>query len=152
VSGTIHPADRRQDLISQAIQRTTLLAATLVAIVSLGCASSREVVVGTDPGGAGGANPSPTGAAVSTASLQSELSRLIVSQKAYYEANGYYAGDLGSLGFTAGSGVRIDLLQGDSDGFSAIAKSGDAECAVYSGDVRAPRGYVSAPDQPACRG
>lgn len=138
-------------MISQAMQRTTLLAATLVAIASLGCASSREVVVGTDPGG-GGATPSPAGPTVSTASLQSELSRLIVSQKAYYEENGYYAGDLGSLGFTAGSGVRIDVLQGDSDGFSAIAKSGDAECAVFSGDVRAPRGYVSIPDRPACRG
>jgi hypothetical protein len=130
----------------------TVLAATLVALGSLGCASSREVVVGTDPGGAGGAKTSPTGAAVSTASLESELSRLIVSQKAYYEENGYYSGDLESLGFTAGSGVRIDVLQGDSDGFSAIARSGDAECAVFSGDVRAPRGYVSIPDRPACRG
>ena len=89
---------------------------------------------------------------MSTASLESELSRLIVAQKAYYEENGYYSGDLESLGFTAGSGVRIDVLQGDSDGFSAIARSGDAECAVFSGDVRAPRGYVSIPDRPACRG
>ena len=136
----------------QAMQRMTLLAATLVALGALGCASSREVVVGTDPGGSGGAYPSAAGPTVNTASLQSELSRLIVSQKAYYEENGYYSGDLGSLDFTPGSGVRIDLLQGDSDGFSAIARSGDAECAVFSGDVRAPRGYVSIPDRPACRG
>jgi hypothetical protein len=135
----------------QALQRMTVLAATLMALGALGCASSREVVVGTDPGGTGGAAVSPAGAAVSTASLESELSRLIVAQKAYYEENGYYSGDLGSLGFTAGSGVRIDVLQGDGDGFSAIARSGDAECAVFSGDVRAPRGYVSIPDRPACR-
>ena len=138
--------------MSQALQRMAVLTAALVALGSLGCASSREVVVGTAPGGAGGAKAPPTGAAVSTASLESELSRLIVAQKAYYEENGYYSGDLGSLGFTAGSGVRIDVLQGDSDGFSAIARSGDVECAVYSGDVRAPRGYVSIPDRPACRG
>jgi hypothetical protein len=130
----------------------TLLAATLVALGSLGCASSREVVVGTDPGGSGTASPPTSGASVGNASLESELSRLIVSQGAYFEENGYYAGDLGSLDFTPGSGVRIDILQGDSDGFSAIAKSGDAECAVFSGDVRAPRGYVSIPDRPACRG
>ena len=134
--------------MSQALQRMTVLAATLVALGALGCASSREVVVGTDPGGA---TTSPTGAGVSTASLESELSRLIVAQKAHYEENGYYSGDLGSLGFTAGPGVRIDVLQGDVDGFSAIARSGDAECAVFSGDVRAPRGYVSLPDRPACR-
>ena len=131
---------------------TTLIAASLLAVGTTACASSREVVVGTDPGGSGTTGAAQTtGQAVSTASLTSELSRLVTTQKAYFEANDYYAADLGSLDFTPGSGVRVDLIQGDSDGFSAIAKSGDAECAVFVGDVRSPRGYASSPDVPACR-
>jgi hypothetical protein len=131
---------------------TTLIAASLLAVGTSACASSREVVVGTDPGGSGTTGAAQTtGQAVSTASLTSELSRLVTTQKAYFEANDYYAADLGSLDFTPGSGVRVDLIQGDSDGFSAIAKSGDAECAVFVGDVRSPRGYASSPDVPACR-
>ena len=131
---------------------TTLIAASLLAVGTSACASSREVVVGTEPGGSGPTGAAQTtGQAVSTASLTSELSRLVTTQKAYFEANDYYAADLGSLDFTPGSGVRVDLIQGDSDGFSAIAKSGDAECAVFVGDVRSPRGYASSPDVPACR-
>jgi hypothetical protein len=131
---------------------TTLIAASLLAVGTSACASSREVVVGTDPGGSGTTGAAQTtGQAVSTASLTSELSRLVTTQKAYFEANDYYAADLGSLDFTPGSGVRVDLIQGDSDGFSAIAKSEDAECAVFVGDVRSPRGYASSPDVPACR-
>jgi hypothetical protein len=131
---------------------TTLIAASLLVVGISACASSREVVVGTDPGGSGTSGATQTtGQAVSTASITSELSRLVTTQKAYFEANDYYAADLGSLDFTPGSGVRVDLIQGDSDGFSAIAKSGDAECAVFVGDVRSPRGYASSPDVPACR-
>ena len=131
---------------------TTLIAAGVLAFGVSACASSREVVVGTDPGGSGTtAGGQTTGAAVSNASLESELSRLVTAQKAYYEAKDYYAPDLGSLDFKPGSGVRVDLIQGDSDGFSAIAKSGDAECAVFVGGVRSPRSYATSPDVPACR-
>ena len=137
----------------KATRLTALIAAGVLAVGVSACASSREVVVGTDPGGSGtsGAAQS-TGGAVSTASLESELYRLVTAQKAYFEANDYYASDLESIDFTPGSGVRIDLIQGDSDGFSAIAKSGDAECAVYVGDIRSPRGYASSQEVPACRG
>ena len=136
----------------KATRLRTLIAASLLAVGMSACAGCREVVVGPDPGGSGttGAAQS-TGSVVSTASLTSELSRLMTSQGAYYEANDYYAADLGSLDFTPGSGVRLDLIQGDTDGFSAIAKSGDAECAVFVGEVRSPRGYASSPGVPACR-
>ncbi len=129
-----------------------LTAAAVVAFGVTACASSRQVIVGTDPGGTGTSGAAqPTGSGASTATLQSELSRLATAQKAYFASNDYYAADLGSLGFTPGSGVRIDLIQGDSDGFSAIAKSGDAECAVFVGGVRSPRSYATSPDVPACR-
>ena len=129
---------------------STLALACLVALATLGCASSREVVVGTDP--SGGYSGGDTGEAVGNPTLESELSRLVVEQKAFFETNGFYAGDLGSLDFAPGPGVRIDVIQGDSNGFSAIARSGDAECAVFTGDVRPPRGYLSSSDVPGCRG
>ncbi len=129
-----------------------LTAAALVAIGVTACASSRQVIVGTDTSGAASSGAAqPTGASASTASLQSELSRLVTTQKAYFEAHDYYAADLGSIDFKPGTGVRIDIIQGDSDGFSAIAKSGDAECAVFVGGVRSPRSYATSPDVPACR-
>jgi hypothetical protein len=139
--------------MSKGTRITALIAAGVLAVGVSACASSREVVVGTDPGGSGATGGAQsTGAAVSTASLESELYRLVTAQKAYFEANDYYASDLKSIDFTPGSGVRLDLIQGDSDGFSAIAKSGDAECAVYVGDIRSPRGYASSQEVPACRG
>lgn len=138
--------------MSKVNELTALIAAGFLAFGTSACASSREVVVGTDPGGTGAtAGAQTTGAAVSNASLEYELSRLVTAQKAYFEANDYYAADLGSIDFTPGSGVRVDLIQGDSDGFSAIAKSETGECAVFVGDVRSPRGYANTPEVPACR-
>ena len=121
-------------------------------LLSIGCAGSRDVGEGMDPGASGSASDGLTGAAVGTASLESELYRLLVSQGAYFEENGNYARDLESLDFKPGAGVGIDLLESGRDGFSAVARSGDAECALYSGSARAPRGYLSLPDRPACRG
>ncbi len=134
-------------LTTRSIGRRRIL--LLVALVGVaGCASSREVVVGTDPG-ASGATAGDEG--VGSARIQSELARLMTAQGAFFDENGYYASDLGTLDFQAAPGVRVDLIQGDRDGFSAIARSGDVECAVYSGDVRPPRGYLAAPDRSACR-
>ncbi|MFO7589223.1 MAG: hypothetical protein R6X22_14345 [Gemmatimonadota bacterium] len=127
------------------------LAALLVVATATGCAK-REVYVGTDPGSGVATGGAGGGAAAPTQSLVSELERFSVAQRAYFDANRQYAGSLAALGFAPASGVRIDVIQGDRLGFSAIASSGDNECAVYHGDVRSPRGYLSAPDVPACRG
>ena len=52
---------------------TTLIAAGVLAFGVSACASSREVVVGTDPGGSGTtAGGQTTGEAVSNASLESD--------------------------------------------------------------------------------
>jgi hypothetical protein len=130
--------------MSQSRKRLPLLTTLIAILGTVACASSPEIGIGTDPGG------SPA-SAVGTASLESELYRLMVSQGAHFEESGYYARELESLDFEPGSGVRIDLLQANGEGFSAIATSGEAECAVYSGGVRSPRGYVSLPDRPSCR-
>ncbi len=132
--------------------RAVALAALLVVATATGCAK-REVYVGTDSGpaattGGGGGG----GAGASNQSLVSELERLSVAQRAFFDENDYYAGSLDALGFSPASGVRVDVIQGDALGFSAIARSGDNECAIYHGEVRSPRSYLSAPDVPACRG
>ncbi|MCL7927231.1 MAG: hypothetical protein M8860_11920 [marine benthic group bacterium] len=129
--------------------RNRLLLAAL--LLGIGCAGSRESGEGTDPGASGSPSTGSAGAVVGTASLESELYRLMVSQGAYFEETGTYARDLESLDFKPGAGVGLDLIEGGRDGFSAVARSGDAECAVYSGQVRSPRGYLSLPDRPACR-
>lgn len=131
---------------------TAGLATLLIAMTVGGCAK-RDVYVGTESGPAATApsGGAATGPAASAPSLVSELERFAVAQNAYFEQNDYYAGSVEALGFTPASGVRIDVIQGDVLGFSAIAKSGDSECALYHGSVRTPRGYLSAPDVPACR-
>jgi hypothetical protein len=121
---------------------------TLFALLgTAACSGAGDIAVETGPGGLDDASAT----AVGTASLESELYRLMVSQAAHFEETGLYARSLEGLDFVPGSGVRIVLIRADGDGFSAIATSGEAECAVYSGDVRSPRGYVSLPEQPACR-
>ena len=61
---------------------TALIAAGVLAVGVSACASSREVVVGTDPGGSGTTGDAQsTGAAVSTASLESELYRLVTARR-----------------------------------------------------------------------
>jgi len=139
--------NRKWSEMSQARKRLPLLTTLFAVLGPVACASSPEIAVGTDPGGS---RDSPA-SVVGTASLESELYRLMVSQGAHFEETGSYARDLESLDFEPGSGVKIDLLQADGNGFSAIATSGEAECAVYSGGVRSPRGYVSLPDRPSCR-
>ncbi len=133
--------------------RAAALATLLLVTTVTGCAK-REVYVGTDSGpaattGGGGAGGA---AAASNQSLVSELERLSVAQQAFFDENDYYAGSLDALGFSQAPGVRIDVIQGDALGFSAIARSGENECAIYRGEVRSPRSYLSAPDVPACRG
>lgn len=137
--------------MSQGTKSRALLWTLLATLGTIGCASSNEARGGTDPGDSGRDSNVAPGGAVGTASLESELYRLMVSQGAYFDENRRYTRDLESLDFTPGSGVRIDVIQADADGYSAIARSGDAECAVYSGGVRSPRGYVGLPDRPACR-
>lgn len=133
--------------------RSAGLVALLLVATATGCAK-RDVYVGTDSGGRATAPSAdtPAGASVSRESLVSELERLSVAQGVYFDENDYYAGSIEAMGFTPAPGVRIDVIQGDVNGFSAIARSGDNECAVYRGEVRPPRGYLSAPDVPACRG
>jgi hypothetical protein len=105
-----------------------------------GCA--RQAVVVSEPG---------VGTAQAEATLRADLERLAEAQNGYYGGNGRYADALSELGLTPAIGVRIDVIQGDRDGFSAIGRAGDAECAVYLGDVRSPRSYLTRPDVVQCR-
>ncbi|MFQ5890641.1 MAG: hypothetical protein ACE5JR_11395 [Gemmatimonadota bacterium] len=114
-----------------------------VAAATAGCA--RQAVVASEPG-----NPGAVRASVD-ASLRADLARLAEAQRSYREREGRYADNLAALGFSPTAGVTVSILQGDRNGFSAIANSGDFECAVYSGSIRSPRSYVTSPDAIACR-
>lgn len=117
-----------------------------VLVVAAACAP-RQAVVESEPGRA---TPEPADEQV-LATLRSDLRMLAGEQEEFAAENGYYAARLVDLGFTPSSGVRLSIIQGDRNGWSATAASGDAECAMYAGDVRSPRGYLTEQGRVACR-
>ncbi len=116
-----------------------LLAVLLCAASMTGC--SRQAVVADSPAA------QPTG----TTLLTADLNRLKAQQADYMSTNGRYAENLESLGFAPSDGVNVSVIQGDGRGFSAIASNAKGECAIYVGEVRAPRGYVNGPNAVFCR-
>jgi hypothetical protein len=122
----------------------TLTATIAAAVVIVGC--SRNVVVGSEPSSGGTGSPANV-----DAQLQTVLSSFAKAQSEYFGAEGRYAQTVSDLGFDVPADVRVDVIQGDRNGFSAIASRADAECGVYGGDARSPRGYLSGPDTPGCR-
>lgn len=130
------------------------VAGAVVALVALaaltGCAP-REAIVESEPGR--GAAPAPAGDEDVQATLRSDLRMLAAAQQEFMTDNGYYAARAADLRFTASSGVRVSIIQGDRNGWSAVAASTatDDECGMYAGDVRSPRGYLTAPDRAMCR-
>jgi hypothetical protein len=123
--------------------RVPIAVLVLAATAAAGCA--RQVVVQSETGG-------PVGSPQATEDLlRVELQRLAAAQEEYQAANGHYADEVAGLDLQVAEGVRIDIIQGDSAGWSALARAGDSECAIYSGDVRSPRSYVTRPDVVDCR-
>ena len=123
--------------------RGLILATAILALLTTGC--SRNVVVGSEPSGATGSSENVE------ANLQNTLASFATAQRQYREIHGRYATNASDLTYVTPAEVRIDVIQGDRVGYSAIATQGDSECAVFGGDARPPRGYVSSKDTPACR-
>lgn len=127
--------------------RTGTLAARLAVagLLLLGTACARQAVVESDGGGGG------IGTATAEQRIRFELEQLGRAQNDHFLATGRYADSLADLPVQPPAGMRIDILQGDRDGFSAIGRTDEAECAIYSGSVRQPRNYVTRPDVVGCR-
>jgi hypothetical protein len=125
------------------------LVALVVAGVFTGCAP-REAIVESEPGRAA---PAPAGDEDVQATLRADLRMLAGEQEEFMADNGYYAARASDLGFTASAGVRLNIIQGDRNGWSAVASSTttDDECGMYQGDIRSPRGYLTSPGAVACR-
>lgn len=128
--------------------RAGLLAAC-VGIATMAACAPRQAIVESEP------NPgAPTvgGTDVQT-TLRADLRDLADAQETFRAERGYYAARTSDLAFTASSGVRIDVIQGDRAGWSAVASSAasDAECGMYQGDVRSPRGYLTESGVIGCR-
>jgi len=124
---------------------------TFAAVAALAGCAPREAIVESEPGR--GAAPAPAGDEQVQATLRSDLRVLAGAQEEFMSENGYYAARSSDLGFTASSGVRLSIIQGDRNGWSAVAASTatDDECGMYVGDIRSPRGYLTSPGQIACR-
>lgn len=105
-------------------------------------ACSRQAVVGS---------PGTPGADPSEAAARSELADLHEAQERYFEANGRYTNRLSDLQFSRQLGVDVTIIQGDRRGYSAVAAAGESECAVFGGEARPPRSYVTQPGLVGCR-
>lgn len=123
----------------------------LVAVAALAGCAPREAIVESEPGR--GAAPAPAGDEEVQATLRADLRMLADAQEDFRADNGYYAARTSDLGFTASTGVRLSIIQGDRNGWSAVAASTttDDECGMYAGDIRSPRGYLTSAGTAMCR-
>ena len=140
---TLHSTARRRPARGAGFSLTALLALGVLAA----CAP-RQAIVESEP------NPgAPTASGDVLTTLRADLRDLADAQESYRAARGYYAARTSDLAFTASPGVRVDVIQGDRSGWSAVASSttGDAECGMYQGDVRSPRGYLTESGLIGCR-
>lgn len=112
----------------------------LVLALLVGC--GRQAVVGS---------PGTPGADASESALRADLAALHVAEQAFYAENGRYSNRLDELPFSPSPGVEVSLVQGDRRGYSAIAATDESECAVFGGEARPPRSYVTQPGLVGCR-
>lgn len=86
---------------------------------------------------------------------QPELRRLLrdvsTAQERYRSSHGGYTASARELGVARVPGIQLRLLAEGARGFSAVAISASAECAVFHGRARPPRGYARTPGTVACR-
>ena len=140
---TLHSTTRRRPARATGQSLIALLALGVLA----GCAP-RQAIVESEP------NPgAPTASGDVLTTLRADLRDLADAQEEFRAAHGYYAARTSDLAFTASPGVRVDVIQGDRSGWSAVASrtSSDAECGMYQGGVRSPRGYLTESGVIGCR-
>lgn len=127
------------------VRNTTgpVLFVALAALAASGC-GARQARVESEP------NPGAR-SGVGNNVLTGDLGRVRDAQAAYWRSHERYAGQMSDLAFTPSTGVRVDLIQGDRNGWSAIATSGDFECGMYEGSVRSPRAYLTETGTVKCR-
>lgn len=141
-------SDLHRDRSPGATLRAGLLAAS-VSLATLAACAPRQAIVESEPNSGA---PTADGTDVLT-TLRADLRDLADAQEAFRAERGYYAARTSDLAFSASPGVRIDVIQGDRAGWSAVASSrvGDAECGMYQGAVRSPRGYLTESGVIGCR-
>jgi hypothetical protein len=127
------------------VRRTAgpILFVALATVASSAC-GARQARVESEP------NPGAR-SGVGNNVLTDDLGRVRDAQAQYWRSHERYAGVMSELSVTPSSGVRLDLIQGDRNGWSAVASSGDFECSTYEGTVRSPRGYLNEAGIVRCR-
>jgi type IV pilus assembly protein PilA len=72
------------------------------------------------------------------ASLRNDLKNVVSLQESYFYFNNAYANSVGALNFNGSSGVQIAVMEGDGNGWSAVATHPAAwplTCAVFYGSA-----------------
>lgn len=130
--------------------RKTHAAARFCGIVCCGLVICGLLVTGCARQAVVGSSGTP-GADASEATLRSDLDALDAAEQRFNAANDRYTNQLGELEFSPSPGVEVSIVQGDRRGYSAIAATDDSECAVFGGEARPPRSYVTQPGLVGCR-
>lgn len=121
-----------------------LAAALAASLAGIGCAP-REAVVETDPRGGAEARRQLE------ATARADLSGLQRAMASYHEVHATYIYDLEALDFTPSPGIDVSVLEATDAGFSALARSGSVECAVFVGGADPPRSFTRTAGVVACR-
>lgn len=79
------------------------------------------------------------------------LRDISAAQERYRASHGRYTASARELGVARVPGMQVRLLAEGARGFSAVAITTDAECAVFHGRARPPRSYARTPGTVACR-
>ncbi|MFW6039550.1 MAG: hypothetical protein ACOC9N_00565 [Gemmatimonadota bacterium] len=124
------------------------LLAACIGVVTLAACAPRQAIVESEPN-----SGAPTADGDLLTTLRADLRELADAQESFRTERGYYAARTSDLVFAASPGVRVDVIQGDRAGWSAVASStaSDAECGMYQGNVRSPRGYLTESGAIDCR-
>lgn len=78
--------------------------------------------------------------------VSGELYSLVQAQQRYHDKNNTYAQGVSALrnvvDYNPGDGIRVQILRATENGFSATARQGRIECAVFVGAASSPRDFA----------
>lgn len=146
------------------LRTRSYIAALLAGFLALGCGivTSATPSVGPGPRGEVGVigDPSrpqpgpPRGDGSTVEAVSGELWTIVTAQDHYHSLNDTYARSLSALekavDYSPGDRADVRIFAATESGFSALARRGRIECAVFVGSATPPRDYAPNEGQVGC--
>lgn len=96
----------------------------------------------------------PQGEESTVDQVSGELYGLIQAQQRYHDRNNTYAQGISALrnvvDYNPGDGIGVQIFRATENGFSAMARQGRFECAVFVGDASSPRDFAESEGLVGC--